>query len=116
MNALIFFCLSDIFLNIPKTALAFNNSEDSYSEDLTEAEGNEFSSAETPGIFPGLIPEVVRYAKHRCSHDLPRANVNWGAQIFSNEAEAHDTHCYVKCFLRRVGLIRLKKLGWDVSM
>ncbi|XP_069962109.1 uncharacterized protein [Bactrocera oleae] len=113
MNALIFFCLSDIFLNIPKTALAFNNSEDSYSEDLTEAEGNDFSGAETPGIFPGLIPEVVRYAKHRCSHDLPRANVNWGAQIFSNEAEAHDTHCYVKCFLRRVGLIRLKKLGWD---
>ncbi|XP_050326345.1 uncharacterized protein LOC126756892 [Bactrocera neohumeralis] len=127
MNALIFFCLSDIFLHLPNSALAFyTNTENSNSTALSgiqvdyvnaniskEAESEVFSDVEDPSVFPGLMPEVVRYAKHRCSRDLPRANVNWGVQIFSNEAEAHDTHCYVKCFLRRVGLIRLDTLGWD---
>ncbi|XP_049303689.1 uncharacterized protein LOC105231044 [Bactrocera dorsalis] len=127
MNALLFFCLSDIFLNLPNTALALHmSSENSNSAGLskiqadyvnaslaTEAENEVFSGAEEPSSFLGLMPEVVRYAKYRCSYDLPRANVNWGVQIFSNEAEAHDTHCYVKCFLRRVGLILLDTLGWD---
>uniref|UniRef100_A0A0K8W4W9 Odorant-binding protein n=1 Tax=Bactrocera latifrons TaxID=174628 RepID=A0A0K8W4W9_BACLA len=129
MNVLIFLCLSDIFLNLPSSSLAFDvNCETSNSAVLSgiqedyvnatvskEAESDVFSGAKEPSFFPGLMPEVVRYAKHRCSHDLPNANVNWGVQIFSNEAEAHDTHCYVKCFLRRVGLIQLHTLGWDTD-
>lgn len=130
MNALIFICISDIFLNIINIALAFYMiSEDSNSAALrkiqdhyvhkspsNEAEGDAFNGAEEPVFFSGLMPEDVRYAKRRCSNALPKANVNWGAQIFSNDAEKHETHCYVKCFLRRVGLIRLDTLGWDVSM
>uniref|UniRef100_A0A0A1XQI6 37 kDa salivary gland allergen Aed a 2 n=1 Tax=Zeugodacus cucurbitae TaxID=28588 RepID=A0A0A1XQI6_ZEUCU len=119
MNALIFIYISYIFLNLNNIALALYIINKDLKDDRALGEEREykttspFDGAEVLQLFPGLMPEEVRYAKHRCSHELPKANVNWGAQIFSNEAEVRDTQCYVKCFLRRVGLIRLDTLGWD---
>ncbi|XP_055907715.1 uncharacterized protein LOC129942694 [Eupeodes corollae] len=65
------------------------------------------------GEIDGLTPEDVRFATLRCQNDStddPAMRLQWSLRMFPDN---HETHCYVKCLLSKLGLINLEYRGLD---
>nr|ALZ41680.1 odorant binding protein 18 [Liriomyza sativae] len=67
---------------------------------------------DTKQIF--LFPDDVRFAKRRCEEEFARNNTflleKWRKHEYPDQRE---THCFIKCYLRRLGLVNLLTRGLD---